>query len=110
MLQEQFIFIHDVILESVMCGDTQVSSGDLRSAVTRLTNKDDCTGKTGFETQFEVMYALLHCCLYHRMLINFHSQTLNQVTPKPSEVKAMAATQHKNKNRSMEFLPRELIV
>ena len=44
------------------------------------------------------------------MLINFHSQTLNQVTPKPSEVKAMAATQHKNKNRSMEFLPRELIV
>ena len=59
LLQEQFIFIHDVILESVMCGDTQVSSGDLRSAVTRLTNKDDCTGKTGFETQFEVMHALL---------------------------------------------------
>ena len=43
-----------------MCGDTQVSSGDLRSAVTRLINKDDCTGKTGFETQFEVMHALLH--------------------------------------------------
>ena len=38
-----------------MCGDTQVISSDLRSAVTLLTNKDDFTGKTGFETQFEVM-------------------------------------------------------
>ena len=34
-------------------------------------------------------------------------QTLNQVTPNPSEVKAKAAVQHKNKNRSTEFLPRE---
>ena len=31
------------------------------------------------------------------------------MTPKPSEVKALAATQHKNKNRSMEFPPRKEI-
>ena len=26
--QEQYTFIHDVILESVTCGDTQISSGE----------------------------------------------------------------------------------
>ena len=80
VLQEQFIFIHDVILESVMCGDTQVSSGDLRSAVTRLTNKDDCTGKTGFETQFEViMHALPHWL--NPMLINSLIVSLTDTKP-----------------------------
>ena len=29
------------------------------------------------------------------------------MTPKPSEVKALAAIQHKNKNRSMKFPPRK---
>ena len=54
--QDQFIFIHDVILESVMCGDTQVNSNDLRSAVSRLGDYFGC--KTGFETQFEVLMHL----------------------------------------------------
>ena len=51
--------LHDVILESVMCGDTQVNSSDLRPSIRRLTDKDVQTGKTGFETQFEVMHALI---------------------------------------------------
>ena len=59
LLQDQFIFIHDVILESVMCGDTQVKSCDLRPSIRRLTDKDVQTGKTGFETQFEVMHPLI---------------------------------------------------
>ena len=53
------MFINDVILESVMCGDTQVNSSDLRTSIRRLTNKDVQTDKTGFETQFEVMHALI---------------------------------------------------
>ena len=53
------MFIHDVILESVMCGDTQVNSCDLRPSIRRLTDKDVQTDKTGFETQFEVMHALI---------------------------------------------------
>ena len=35
------------------------------------------------------------------------SQILNQVTPNPSEVKVQTATQNKNMNRSMKFLPRK---
>ena len=52
--QEQYTFIHDVILESVTCGDTQISSGELRPAIAKLKNTDPATGKTLFQSQFEV--------------------------------------------------------
>ena len=42
-----------------MCGDTQVNSCDLRPSIRRLADKDVQTGKTGFETQFEVMHVLI---------------------------------------------------
>ena len=53
-LQNQFTFIHDVILESVTCGDTQINSGDLRSTMIRMKRANKNTGKTTFEIQFEV--------------------------------------------------------
>ena len=46
--QEQYTFIHDVILESVTCGDTQISSGELRPTIAKLKKMiaDPATGKT----------------------------------------------------------------
>ena len=55
VLQNQFAFIHDVILESVTCGDTQINSGDLRFTIAQMRTKQKETGKTGFEIQFEVI-------------------------------------------------------
>ena len=55
VLQNQFTFIHDVILESVTCGDTQINSGDLRFTIAQMRTKQKETGKTGFEIQFEVI-------------------------------------------------------
>ena len=52
--QDQYIFIHDVVLESVTCGNTQISAKDLKFVITRLRKKDQITGKTQFEAQFEV--------------------------------------------------------
>ena len=60
-LQEQYRFIHDVILESVTCGDTQINSGDLRPAIAKLRTKDPATGKTYFQGQFEVSLLLVLC-------------------------------------------------
>ena len=58
VLQNQFTFIHDVILESVTCGDTQINSGDLRSTMVQMKRANKTTGKTTFEIQFEVaMYS-----------------------------------------------------
>ena len=53
-LQEQYIFINDAILESVTCGDTQITASDLRRAIQILSRQDPQTRLTGFENQFKV--------------------------------------------------------
>ena len=52
-LQEQYIFIHDAILESVTCGDTQIVAGDLRDALEKLQMGAQ-SGPTGLVSQFQV--------------------------------------------------------
>ena len=37
------IFIHDTVLESLMCGDTQISSSELRKTIERLSVRDEQT-------------------------------------------------------------------
>ena len=49
MIQEQFIFIHDAILESVTCGDTQISATNLRVAITKMRKSN------GFQYQMKVL-------------------------------------------------------
>ena len=53
-IQEQYAFIHDAILESVTCGDTQIGASNLRMAIQKLHKRNPQTGKTGFESQFHV--------------------------------------------------------
>ena len=54
--QNQYIFIHDAVLEALMCGDTQIPVTDLRQAIERLKQKDEQNdGKTGLNKQFEVI-------------------------------------------------------
>jgi netrin-G3 ligand len=58
--QNQYAFIHDAILEALLCGDTQISAFDLQRVVERLTQtEEENGGKTGFEQQFEVNYNFL---------------------------------------------------
>ena len=52
--QEQYAFIHDVVFESVTCGDTQINARDLKSVISTLKTRDQMTGKTQFEAEFEV--------------------------------------------------------
>ena len=48
------MFIHDAVLESLTCGDTQIPASGLSSAIEKLKEKDSETGRTGFEMQFHV--------------------------------------------------------
>ena len=48
----------------------------------------------------------LGCCQCCVQFLYF-TQTLAQVTPKPTEAKMQVAKQHMNKNRSSDFLPRK---
>ncbi len=53
--QNQYAFIHDAVMESLLCGDTRIPAFDLQRAVERLAQtEDENGGKTGFEQQFEV--------------------------------------------------------
>ena len=54
-IQEQYIFIHDAVLESVTCGDTEISSANLRLALRRLNRVNEKDSMTQLQTQFKVM-------------------------------------------------------
>ena len=51
--QDQYIFIHDAILESVVCGDTQIEASSLRVAMRKLKERSP-QGGSGFLQQFSV--------------------------------------------------------
>ena len=52
--QEQYIFLHDAMLESVTCGDTQITAADLRLKIKKYDRVDTSTGLTTFQSQFNV--------------------------------------------------------
>ena len=54
------MFIHDAILESITCGNTQVSASDLQRAVTKLKQRDPNTKLTGYEQQFKVQVIVVN--------------------------------------------------
>lgn len=95
------MFIHDAVLESLSCGDTQILAGDLVVAIQRLREKDEHTQRTGFETQFQVRIATTH----NRDELTWHWQVLGQVSPKDNEVVRSTAIKFPKKNRNTNFLP-----
>ena len=48
------MFLHDVILESLLCGNTEVSCELFLKELNDLKQKDQKTGKSGLELQYEV--------------------------------------------------------
>ena len=55
--QPQYVFIHDALLESIMCGDNSIKAPELKAKVKELQGVVPESGKTMFETQFAVSVA-----------------------------------------------------
>ena len=70
------------------CGDTQISAGDLRNTIQKLSRVDPTKKSTGFEYQFKI---------------------LEQVSPNPKEVNCATGKRHLDKNRGNKYLPCEFI-
>lgn len=51
--EDQYIFIHDAILEAVQCGNTEVPARNLYGHIQRLTERLG-TDTTGMEREFKV--------------------------------------------------------
>lgn len=50
------MFCHDALLESVLCGNTQMAAHNLRIEINRLRQTNATTKMTGFETEFKVNF------------------------------------------------------
>ena len=83
------MFIHDAILESVTCGDTQISAGDLRRQIQKMSSVAPGKTVSGFQYQFQI---------------------LEQVSPNPNEVNCSGALRHKNLNRGIQYLPSKYLL
>lgn len=67
MLQEQYTFVHDAVLESLTCGTTEIQSRDFIDAVDSLYEMTPKTGKSGFQSQFDVCKLIINPVLVYTM-------------------------------------------
>nr|XP_018671516.1 receptor-type tyrosine-protein phosphatase kappa isoform X2 [Ciona intestinalis] len=84
--EEQYIFIHEAVLEALLCGETSVPAGDLVQHYDELITVDPQTHFAPIQEEFE---------------------TLNVITPKLSEDECSVARLPRNRgaNRFMDVLP-----
>ena len=112
-MQEQYIFIHDAILESVICGNTEISPENFRQVVSNLRMVDKKDGKIQLQREYEVIihFGYLSFCLFVCLFICLFiyllcvCKVLGLVSPKQSDVVHIVASQHPDRNRSQDFLP-----
>jgi len=52
--EDQYIFIHDAILEAINCGNTELPARNLYNHLHSLTTPDDQSNITGMELEFKV--------------------------------------------------------
>ncbi|XP_030828388.1 tyrosine-protein phosphatase 99A isoform X1 [Strongylocentrotus purpuratus] len=81
--EEQYVFIHDVLLEWLRAGNTVVKSTELRQYVDRMTLPDE-VGRVVLDEQFNLIMKM-----------------------KPRDYEFSKARQSKHKNRDMDLIPVE---
>lgn len=55
--QEQYVFIHDAILEACLCGDTSVPASQVRSLYYDMNKLDPQTNSSQIKEEFRVSHA-----------------------------------------------------
>ena len=78
------MFVHDAVLEAVICGETDITTDKYQMKLQKLMEVDPVTGSSGLKSQFDLFF---------------------QVTPDPDDVFCDTAKTHAKKNRSNDYLP-----
>ena len=65
------MFIHDAVLESLSCGDTQIVAKELVKAMKLLEQTDEHTGKTGYDKQFQVQQTVEVISVDNKVLVRY---------------------------------------
>lgn len=65
--EDQYIFIHDALLEAVICGNTEVAARNLHTHIQKLMQPEIGENITGMELEFKVRitYQMISFCLNH---------------------------------------------
>ena len=80
MLQDQYILIHDAILEFIMCGNTQIAAGNFHKHIKKVIKCGPQTYLNEFENQFKVrtldmifcsMTSKCYCMIVYRYLTSY---------------------------------------
>ncbi|KAM9759318.1 LOW QUALITY PROTEIN: receptor-type tyrosine-protein phosphatase T [Menidia menidia] len=84
--EEQYVFVHDAILEACLCGNTAIPVCDFRAIYYNISRLDPQTNSSQIKDEF---------------------QTLNIVTPRvrPEDCSVGLLPRNHDKNRSMDVLP-----
>ncbi|KAF4788878.1 Receptor-type tyrosine-protein phosphatase T [Turdus rufiventris] len=84
--EEQYVFIHDAILEACLCGDTTIPASQVRSAYYEMNKLDPQTNSSQIKEEF---------------------RTLNMVTPtlRVEDCSIALLPRNHEKNRCMDVLP-----
>ena len=53
------MFIHDAVMEAVVCGKTEMPVHNLHNVVEKMSNKDPKSKLSGFENHFKVSKPLV---------------------------------------------------
>ena len=48
------MFVHDAVLDSLTCGNTQIPASSMKKAIARLARSDPVMAQSGYTTQFQV--------------------------------------------------------
>ena len=132
--QEQYIVIHDAVVEGALCGHTHIFATKLHHTIREMSQISRSngaaqvsrnTGKTGFQEQFTVRFfhssftgtytAMVTNVTYVAMVTNPRGdlvfvQLLESVSVTQETANCSVAQSHAQKNRSSEQLPGESYV
>ncbi|EPY87938.1 receptor-type tyrosine-protein phosphatase U precursor [Camelus ferus] len=98
--EEQYIFIHDAILEACLCGETTIPVSEFKATYKEMIRIDPQSNSSQLREEFQVG----HECVFMDVVREW---TLNSVTP-PLDVEECSIAllpRNRDKNRSMDVLP-----
>ena len=84
--QEQYIFLHNALLEYLTCGNTRVSASQLEQELVQLTQPRSLSGHSELEEQFVM---------------------LCKISPLPNHTHCSVALHNPMMNRNTDYLPSE---
>ncbi|XP_078353365.1 receptor-type tyrosine-protein phosphatase S-like isoform X3 [Oculina patagonica] len=59
--EEQYVFLHQAVMEALTCGNTEIAAKDLRIAINKLATTQKSTKRTGFAEEFKRLQLVSDC-------------------------------------------------